>query len=472
MRTVFVLFSAACSYTFDANAPAIPLVGAPPEMAKLPRLNTAPVDSEAFTTGADGRSWLVMTQNDKTWRAIDLYDSSKMETIKNVDDVLVTGNALYITKTLPATGTSSGQVTQYTEMTVRHAGEAPGNTFTLPSNGPAILLSGGNDQVFAYLVADPTVPGYFLQRRDGRYSRLVHWPKGVDPADPFSNPNLMLFWDYGYGVTFYDRDNDGRIVGHHTMDNMDIDLGIRPQTLIWLDPHHLVTCGNDGVRIVSTDGVTPEVVLDNDICTNKLLQFDGDSVVYEVGDVIRKTKLDSSAPPTTLHDLGNNRLLRLNSDESIFYSTDPSGRYVHDAGDGWLKGWKFMNRGINLHIASDQKSLYWLESAAEPSGAGELTMVTLPGPLMPGGKPRPLARNVRDFGIMDSRIVCNENYSFPGTFNRIILINLEKNKAQWLADSANHWTIFHHGTEAIVDVVTGATSGHDVVRVPVPPPLP
>jgi hypothetical protein len=466
-----VLGLAACSYTFDANAPGIPLVGVPPEMKRLPRLNTAPVDGEAFTRGADGHLWLVMSQNDKTWRAASMHDPGKFETIKG-DEVYVTGNALYITKNLNANMPNAK--TLQIELTVRNVLEQPGHMFILPANGAAILLSGGNDEVFAYVVADPAVPGYILQRRDGRFYRVVHWPKGVDPVDPFANPNVIFFFDAGFGATFYDRDDDGRIVGHHTMDNIDIDLGIRPRTLGWLDDHTLITCGRDGVRLVPVDGKTPETVLDNDICLDKLLWVNNGHVYYEVGTVVRKTKLDGSAPPETVYDFVTNRVLRIApTDDTILYSTDPAGRYVHDAGDGWLKGWKFMNRGSNITFTDDRKSIYWLESSAQGSGAGELTMVTLPGAAIPGGTPRPLARNVRDYSILgDGRILCNDNYAFSGTFNRLILVDPKKGKSQWFADGANHWSLFNSSKEAIVDVVTGATSGHDVVRMTLPPPLP
>src|SRR5262249_38240779 len=160
----------------------------------------------------------------------------------------------------------------------------------LPSNGPAILMSGGNDEVFAYLAADPTVAGYILQRRDGSYRRVVPWPKGIDPLDPFSNPHLMLFFDDGFGATFYDRNPDGRLVGHHTQDEIDIDLGIRPRRLAWLDQHTLVSCGHDGVRVIPVDGVTAETVLENDICQDQGFFVSSGFVYYQVGTTLRRVK--------------------------------------------------------------------------------------------------------------------------------------------------------------------------------------
>ena len=465
-----------CSLTFDANAPTIPLLGNPPAMAGIPRLNTQPVTDEAFSYGADGHLWLVMSQLDKSWRAVNLYDESKVETIV-ADNMIVLSSALIYTKSL----STPDSPVQQLALTERSLGEQPGHTFTLPSNGPAIVVPGGADDVFAYVVADPSIPGYVLQRRDGSFSRTVPWPKGVDPTDPFSDTQLIFFFDTGAGLTFYDRNDDGRIVGHHTKDNLDIDIGIRPRVLQWVDDNTLVTCGNDGVRLVyvtpdSTNmgKLPPERVLDEDICQPTLLTQNSGYVYYEVGTVVRKAKLDGSEPPRAVYDFSQNRVLRIGfPDDSVIYSTDPSTRYIHGAGDGWLGNWKFMQRGTDLTYTSDQKTLFWLEDSAQSSGVGELKMVTLPAAATPGGTPRPLAQNVHDYTqLADGRVLCNDNFAFSGTFNRLVLIDLKKNESQWFADSSNHWSLFNSSKEAIVDVVTGATSGHDVVRMTLPPPLP
>jgi hypothetical protein len=463
---------AGCSETFDANAPVIALEGTQPSMTNLPRLNTMPVTSESYTRGADGHEWIVMSQVDKSWRAVSLFDSSKVETLMG-DEVLVAGSVLYITKMLD----SPDSPVQQLSLTVRSLGEEPGHVFTLPSNGAAILQSFGADQVFFYAVADPSLKGYFLIRRDGSFMRQVPWPKGIDASDPFSSPELMFFPDTGAGKTFYDRGVDGRIVGHHTLDAGDVDIGIRPKTLTWMDDHTLVTCGNDGVRVVPVDGMTAERVLDDNICQTTLLYLNDGYVYYDVDTAVRKTKLDGSAPPRILYEYGQNRVLRIHpADDSIIYSTDPADRYSHGAGDGWLGNWKFMQRGSDLTYTGDRLNLYWLEDSAQSSGAGELTMATLPGPAKTPGVIKPLALNSRGYSFLsDGRIIANANYAFEGTFNRIILIDPKKERAQWMADSAHTWSIFTDAggkPEAIIDVVTGATSGYDVVRMPVPPPLP
>jgi len=64
---IAVVVAASCSYTFDANAPALPYVGPNLDAATLPKLNSAPVDGEVFALGADKRVWLLIQHTDTSW---------------------------------------------------------------------------------------------------------------------------------------------------------------------------------------------------------------------------------------------------------------------------------------------------------------------------------------------------------------------------------------------------------------------
>jgi hypothetical protein len=348
-------------------------------------------------------------------------------------------------------------------------GEHPGQSFSVP-DGPALIYSLGADDVFAYIVMNPALPGYLLQRRDGSFKRIVPWPKGIDPSNPFKDG--LFFGDYNNGDTFYDRDADGRIVGHSTKSNVDIDLGIRPRFLSWVDAKRFVTCGPDGVRVVFVDGKTPEVVIDSDLCKSALLGLANGYVYYEVATSIRKAKLDGSAPPATLWDFGMARVLNIVTPQDfIVYSTDPADRYVHGAGDGWLAGWKFMQRGLAVTFTDDRQGIYWLENAAQGSGTGNLKTVKLAGPGVPGGNATTLSLNTREFTrLADGRILADENRANNGTWNRVVVIDEARGHKQYVAVGANHPSPIPQSSDYIVDVVTGAT-GHDVVRVPLPAPV-
>jgi hypothetical protein len=478
-----VVLAASCSYTFDTSEPTLPYVGPQLDATTLPTLNTAPVDSEVFALGVDKRVWLLLQHTDTTWEMKPMSGAPDSDTLQPDEQMqLVTWRALYILKqpggadggVPPDLATPRGDdmgppPPSNVELIVRSVGEHPGVTFEVP-DGPALLYSLGADNVFAYIVTDPGLPGYLIQRRDGSFKRIVPWPKGIDPANPFKNG--LFFGDDGAGDWFYDRDIDGRVVAHSTRDNRDVDIGIRPRFLAWADPGHLVTCGADGVRVVPVDGVTPETVLDEDICKTALLAVANGFVYYEVATSLRKAKLDGSAAPTTLWDFGQARILSVTAPEDfIVYSTDPSDRYVHGAGNGWLGGWQFMQRGLGVTWSSDRKALYWLEHAAEGSGVGDFSTVKLPAAGQPGGTPTTLAKNTSQFSFLgDGRILADENRAYLGNWNRIVVIDEKRKVKQYVAVGADHFSQIPQSSDYIVDVVSGA-SGHDVVRVSIPPPV-
>jgi hypothetical protein len=237
-----------------------------------------------------------------------------------------------------------------------------------------------------------------------------------------------------------------------------------------VDQKRFVTCGPDGVRVVFVDGVTPEVVLDDDLCKTSLLAQAGGYVYYDVGTTLRKVKLDGSEAPIALFDFGESRVLTVATPgDHILYSTDPADRYVHGAGDGWLGGWKFMERGLGATFSNDRTALYWIENAAQASGAGDLKTVKLQGPGVAGGTATTLVKNARQFSFLgDGRIIADENHVNNGTWNRVVVIDEAAGHKQYVATGADHFSPIPSSSDYIVDVVTGAT-GHDVARVSLPP---
>jgi hypothetical protein len=350
---------------------------------------------------------------------------------------------------------------------VRSIGEHPGHTFLMPPGPPVILT--GNDAVFVYMVTDGTQPGYLLQWRDESFRRIIPWPKGVDGANPFKNGAYFFQNTYEH---FFDRDADGRLVAHDTRDNLDIDLGIRPPLVVSIDAKTLLTCGQDGVRIVFMDGVTPERMLDNDICKPGLVWLNHGYAYYYVGTTVRKTKLDGTQPPQKVFEFGTGRVLGISSThDTVLYSTDPADRYAHGAGDGWLANWRFMERGDQVVMPSDRTRIYWLEHSAQGyyDSIGQLTTVTLPAPGQPGGTPVTLTRNTRQYGFLDDgRIICDENHAYGGAENRVVVVDEKRKHKQWVATSASHFSQVPYTHDFVIDVVSGAT-GHDLVRVKLPP---
>jgi hypothetical protein len=445
-----LLFAAGCSYTFDGDAPDLPLVGTPPPTTSLPRLNDKPVLTEQFVRDLDENVWVMMNEIDNSWRAVRLPQPGPVETF-NADQVMIGYHAVYLFNKLTSDG--SGPI----KLTVRAVGENPGRVFTLPG-GTVTLDPNGDDTAFAYFHWDKSATGYVVQQRDESFSRSIPWPKGIDPANPFQDG--QFFWG---DTTYYDRDKDGRIVGHDPKSMADVDLGIRPKTHFWYSGD-LMTCGDDGLRRVKTDGKTPDMVIYGDKCVSLPFALRHGSFFYMRGNQIWQVKADGSAPPQLFNDLGTHRLWQLTAESKIIYSTDPADRYVYGDGDGWLDNWRFMDRGSDIQFTIDRKKLLWLEHSAQVSGAGDLTTATIPG-----GAPERLTRNTRYYSVLsDGRILADANHSFNGTHNRIVLVDLAQRQVHWIAQSADAWIRGPGPNDLLIDVVTGAT-GHDVVQTVIPP---
>lgn len=497
MRRLIVLLVAmiaGCSYTFDSKEPELPLIGDEPNTPAMPHVNTAPVVQEWFVTGFDNGSWLVMQHDDTTYRILSLTTDAPADVLTkdDFDSLYTTQHNLYIIKANPtdmgappddggvaaqdATTDMGAQAT--VTLTIRPAGEKPGTKYIEPAGGALLFVGGGNDDVFTYMVGDKTLPGYVIQRRDNAFRRVIPWPKGVDAANPYGKG--YFFWDAGQGQTFYDMDEDNRLVGHSAVDNTDIDLGIRTHSMAWVTYTSLASCGTDGVRLFSVDGSSPETILTNEACDATNFWINNGYVYYNAGTSIHKVPLDHSTPPVDVYDLGTKRLLSMTDpDDTVLYSTEPATTFIHGAGDGWLHprgggaDFKFMERGTGLLIYNDLTQLSWLEDSAEESGAGELMLLTLPEPGVAGGTKVPLARNVRTYGFLaDGRIICDDDHAFDGTQNRIVVLDQLRHHAQWVASSSNYVMGIPGATDFLVEVVNGDLNSHDLVRVPLPPITP
>ena len=278
------------------------------------------------------------------------------------------------------------------KLIVRSVGEHPGARVRRPRRPGAASTRWA--PTTSSRTSSPTrrCPAICIQRRDGSFKRIVPWPKGIDPANPFKNG--LFFTDYCARRRLL-RSRRRRAHRRPPHARQHRRRSRHPPALPRSGSTRstLVTCGADGVRVVPVDGVTPETVLDEDICKTALLMLADGFVYYDVGTTVRKAKLDGSAAPVTVFDFGLDSRARHRHARatSILYSTDPADRYVHGAGDGWLAGWKFMERGLAVHLSDDRRHLYWLEHAAQGSGAGDLMTVD-------AARPRPARRYPGDPG--------------------------------------------------------------------------
>ena len=87
----------------------------------------------------------------------------------------------------------------------------------------------------------------------------------------------------------------------------------------------------------------------------------------------------------------------------------------------------------------------------------------------PAGTSTPLTRNTHIYSTLpDGRILCDENRANQGVWNRVVAVDQTRGHKQWVATSANRFASIPHSNDYLIDVISGAT-GHDVVRVTIPP---
>lgn len=460
-RIMFLLLLAggACSYTFDGEAPDLPLIGRPPDLTRLTKLNATRAGHAHIMLGEDQRDWLAFTETQagfaQSVRVVQLGENpAQMQFF--AEDIYIGYRTLYLLARRPDGSLLLSRV-------------SPGQTavrrsLTLPP-GPALLLVGGPaERDFIYWVLDARTTSFLVFAGD--VMRRFPILDGIDASDPLAAAQFTFVPFSGGGDGMLTRDGVGRVVLHALGQERDIDLGVRPR-LNFVDGGRrlFVGCGSQtGLRTVPLDG-GGETVLDPAGCNvYGDLWLSGSKVYYGVGDEVRRVRIDGSAAPETVL-MGGRRVIGIGSDETILYSRDDANRYVHGAGDGWLGSWRFMQRGRAAGFSGDGARLRWLDHAARLNGSGDL----LSAPAH-GGAPLRLQRNVTQFEeLNDGRVLVASNHAFRGTQNRVVVVNERARTVSWVAAGAAQFLRVPGSADVIVDIVSGA-SGYDLYRIPIPAP--
>jgi hypothetical protein len=488
-----------CSWTFDDEAPDFPLVGSPPVLSTLQKINNGPVYGSAIVRGVDNGYWIALQEESKKLRLVRLTEPSRESTIEG-DQFTIAWRAFFVWKSgePPADPVMPRPAT----LSVVSAGQDPSEAQIFEFRyGVGNLILGGVDDVFAYVPPKGTTDKYELVRRTGGMRRDIPIPGG-DTAPSLSG--AMFSGDAEY---FFDRqpcaicdtepddaDRGGferrQVVAHSTRAEVDLDLGLLPRRIWLYEPsasrRQFITCGNDGLRIVPVveSEQNPRRVLDETPCATDVFAlqripipsapeaqrpgYTGQSrteVFYAIGNELRRVPVDGSAPPRRALDREIERVLAIYDPSFIVYSQDPADRYIYGVGDAWIGDWRFMNRGRAIDLSSDKKRVRFLENAARSGGIGDLNAADIGGPV------ERLARNVYQYDeIEEGRVLAAANHSFRGIQNRIVILDERRRHAQWVVDQASRYSFIPGSSDLLVDIVTGASSS-DMVRVPLPAPL-
>lgn len=208
--------------------------------------------------------------------------------------------------------------------------------------------------------------------------------------------------------------------------------------------HEVITCDWDGLRAVSVPQagqavpvLAPQRVLDSTPClaSTSLLTPLSSVVVYTPvaeppGSEVRAVRLDSpnsTQAKVLLHGSGG-RILGLCQDRAVAYSLDPVDRYGPSVSDGWIGGYRFMERGREVRFSPDCGRVYFKEHAANARKLGELRAAAVPpssGANLEDLPPqRRLARNVGFTRVApDGRLLTATDLGVIGPQNRLLLID-------------------------------------------------
>ncbi len=476
------------SWNFDGNAPALPLVGSPPELSTLQKLNSGPVYSSYICYGADGAYWLAL-QEQATKLNLQRLSAPAASSEIDGDQFTITWRNFFVWKNgaMPATASDPQPAT----LTIVSAAQpmSSAQMITYP-NGIGGLSIGGADDVFVYVPPKDFGTTYELRRVAQTAARQIPFPGGDSGralTGSFFSGDGAWFFDRtpctsGCDTTSADLDLSGTeraaVTAHAVDAAIDVSVGLLPRRVIPYEPAQdafvFFTCSSDGVKVFPFNPPNDPLkatVLDatpcaSDVFTIARVTINGASVLrlfYMIGKELRYVPLDGSAPAQGALGENVNRVLEIDDLDYIIYSLTSETNYIYGTGDGWINGWKFMNRGRSIALAGDHSKIHFLEDAAQDGGVGELYSAPL------YGTPVPLERNVYQYDVLfDGRILAAANHAYTGTQNRIVLIDEDKGEAEWVVDQASTYDFIPNSTDILADIVTGASS-YDFVRVPIPP---
>lgn len=462
-RLPLLLVLAGCSEVLNPDVLDVEMLAEPP-LVNAPASIKGSLKEAIFMRGADGAPWAAVRIGDGTAVAMQRLSPPLLQTLLPVEHALfpaAPAQSLCAVFKKPRDNT-------YTVSLMR-PGEQKGALQTpLPSN-PVVLC--GQRTLVAYPTGlDPT--HLDVQRRlpNGEVAQLwLPWPRGANPDwdqgprgfDQDEDVLVVINGDYHTQIYYLDTKEvvdlgpvylGATVAGHYVYIDFDgflhafvlaeqrtLHLGFRLSPdgqLLGFDVDNLavLTCDWDGVRQVAIRPVrsgepvvATQRVLDPEPCSaeySSLAQQTG-TLVYGHGTQTRAVRLDGSSPARILSQPGSQQLFGICQDQAVAYSLDSPDRYGKGIGDGWLGGFRFMERGRDVRFSPDCLHLHFKEHAADLRKLGELqSLIRSPTEDFSAAQRLRLARNAGFYQeLPDGRLLVAENLAVIGTQNRVTLID-------------------------------------------------
>jgi hypothetical protein len=455
---------AGCTFTWNAGEPALPLSGSPPSLSSLTRLSTVPSSRATLMLGADGAPWAAFCEfatdgtggNGRGCRRMRLR---RLDDVPGDESIEADGFQLHYTE-LYVIHEDPDTVTR--AITLHHPGAAASDdvTFQLPG-GRASYGSTGDPSVFFYWALETVPPTWTTHRRDLSYERNIPIPPEIDPTGMTHANDIAIALDPG-GTRLVLHSWNGTMTIFSTVDEATFPIGQTAPDFVFDEDHGaVVTYGTDGVRSIPLDG-SLDKYLSNDKVDQSSVGITATDFLYGSPSGVWRVSLDGSTAPVLIQ-AGAARARAVSQAGAVAYGYDASTLYTGAAGDGWLDGWQFMERGRGLRFSADGKRLHFLEHAATLGTYGDLTTATDRATAN-----RLLGINVHAYDeLPDGRLVAIENAIERGTWNRLVLIDEAHGDKRWLAPSTAEMFVVPGGHAVLANVVADGDL-YDIYLAPVP----
>ena len=428
------------------------------------------IKESALLQGADGSPWVAVKLTDVPGLVVQQLAAPFARQLLPVDKVLYAGGPAQSMCTV---------VKQPLDGSYLVSLRRPGDGSALPvqlAGSPAVLC--GQRTLAAYATGlEPTHLDVLRRKPSGEVVKFnLPWPRGANPdwdQGPRGfddNEQVLVAIDGDYRTLIYYLDTGERVDlgpvylggpagGQYIYVDYEgflhafvfaekraLDLGFRLSPdgqLMGLDIDNLavLTCDWDGLRAIAIRParrgdpvVATQRLLDREACHAEYstLNARSGSLAYNHGAELRSVALDGSSPPRVLNVQGSQQIFNICQDQAVAYSLDPPDRYGKGVGDGWVGGFRFMERGRDARFAPDCQRLRFKEHAATLRKLGELRSLILP----PGGDwaTAPELRLARNVGFYqeqpDGRLLVADNLAVIGEQNRVSLIDEDRRSTQ------------------------------------------
>jgi hypothetical protein len=521
---LLALFTSACSYTFDAEAQDIPLVGEPLNPAALlrfpgltlgrtmpPENRKVPATRAELVRGQDKAPWLMWTtasselhlQRLQDPQVEQVFSATQSSFDRSTSEVTLVAAAAMMPAQVSFVPVGKPPIT--VALPVEDTQFLVDDNLVLSWNGAAapfamhVLLRNPDSSLerlsIPWIGAPPDVTTLYEDRRLLFYYTWEGRQGFIDMGSGTLFDHIRAWFFRGNQVVYISKQGELRVYSYalHQDDSLGVSFVDGDDFVMSRSYLKIVQCNARGVNIVLLTDPGPTAViktLTSQAC-DRLVGLEFESVFFEHGANRYSLSLDGTTPPQLVLPPQQNQEPPREPPETP-PETSPEAPVIATCGahvevtasrhfdsdpdawgtsDGWIEDWQFMQRGLGVTFSNDCDRVRWKEYAARPDHMGELLSATIPR-----GEVLRLARNVLFYDLLpDGRVISTANMTVPGPQNRIVLIDETRRESRLLLEE-KLWPIlmsplsweFPGNSDVLIESI-GDGGVPELLLVPLPP---